>query len=161
MSVFCAGMPRLQASFSCSRVAEGRRAALRICGGVAGSQGRARGWSAGAPSPPGRRRSASCTACTGSPTRENRRARPDQWWATDRSARHRSTSARFNFRTAACRPAGSALHPWPASRLTAWPICWPSHAPYRVLCSESFDRRPVGPYRSIRPPSTNSSAPVV
>jgi hypothetical protein len=48
---------------------------------------------------------------------ENRRSRTGQWWATDRSARHRSTSARSNFRTAACRPAGSALHPWPASRL--------------------------------------------
>src|SRR5450631_1455732 len=48
MSVFRAGMPRLQTSFGYSSVAEGRRAAVRICGGVAGSQGRVRGWSAGA-----------------------------------------------------------------------------------------------------------------
>src|SRR5258705_6870427 len=34
--------------------------------------------------------------------------------------------------------------PWVASLRTAWPGCWPSHAPYRAPCSKPSGRRPKG-----------------
>ena len=65
----------------------------------------------------------------------------------------RTTSARSSFRKAACRPAGSALRPWPASRPTARPGCWPSHAPCRAPSSEPCGRRRTGAWGDISGPS--------
>lgn len=59
--------------------------------------------------------------------------------------RHRpgknADGAHSNFRTSACRPAGSSPLPWPASLPTPRPGCWPSRVPCRAPCSEPSGRR--------------------
>ena len=73
--------------------------------------------------------------------------------ATDRSVRRRSTSARSNFRKAACRPAGSSPPLWPASPPTGQPGCWPSRVPCPAPSSEPCGRRPTGAWGDASAPS--------
>ena len=94
----------------------------------------------------------------GSPARESRRSWPGRWWATDRSVRRRSTSARSSFRRAACRPAGSSPRPWPASRPTGRPGCWSSRVPCRALSPEPCGRRPTGAWGDTSAPSGHPGA---